>query len=72
MINRDTMSDIVSSIVESADEIVNKESRNGQDFGQLLAYAESLSIIRDACEPDDLAEIGLDFDIDARYLLGGD
>lgn len=62
------MADIVASIAESADEILQKENRDSQDFGQLLAFAESLSIIRDACEADELRDIGLDFDIDAKYL----
>lgn len=68
MISKERMADIVASIMECADEIRFQEHRDSQDFGQLLAYAESLSIIRDACDPDDLNDIGLDFDIDARYL----
>lgn len=68
MVSKERMSDIVASIMEDADEIKAKGSKNAQDFGQLLAYAEALSIIRDACDPDDLATIGLDFDIDKRYL----
>ena len=63
------MSDIVSAIIESADEIRNKERQDAQDFGLLLGYAEALSVIKDACDPDDWAEIGLDFDIDVKYLL---
>ena len=63
------MSDIVNSIIESADEILEKKNRDSQDFGQLLAYAEALSIIRDSVNTDDLKSIGLDFDIDKKYLL---
>lgn len=63
------LSDVVASIVESAEEIKGKGGRDAQDYGQLLAYAEVLSIIRDACDADDLERIGLDFDIDKRYLI---
>ena len=61
--------EIVEGIVEAADELRNKTDRDLVEQGQLIAYAESLSIIRDACAGYDLKEIGLDFDIDARYLL---
>ena len=59
--------DIVSAIVEAADEIKEKRKVDAQDYGQLLAYAECLSIIRDAYDGN-LSEIGLNFDIDKRYL----
>lgn len=62
------LSDVVASIIEAADEIKNKTSHDAQDYGQLLAYAEALSIIRDACDQENLTAIGLDFDIDQRYL----
>jgi len=62
------LADVVAAIVECADEIRGKETRDSQDYGQLLAYAETLCIIRDACAGYDLSEIGLAFDIDARYL----
>lgn len=64
-----TLIEIVDGIKEAADEMKGKGKLSDMDFGQLLAYAEALSIIRDACDPDDLATIGLDFDIDKRYLL---
>ncbi|MCD8161327.1 MAG: hypothetical protein LUE61_09210 [Clostridiales bacterium] len=68
MISKETMSDIVFEIKEQADELLAKNQRDSQDFGQLLAFAETLCIIRDACPVEDRAEIGLDFDIDAKYL----
>lgn len=68
MISKERMADIVAAIVEASDEILNKSERDSQDFGQLLAYAESLSIIRDSIDPDLLEDIGLDFDIDKKYL----
>ena len=62
------LSDVIAAIIEAADEIRGKSDQDSQDYGQLLAYAETLSIIRDACDPDDLKEVGLDFDIDKRFL----
>ncbi len=68
--SNDRLADVVAAITESADEIKNKDKADAQDYGQLLAYAECLSIIRDAYDGD-LSSIGLDYDIDRRYLCGG-
>jgi hypothetical protein len=64
------MRDIVENIIAEADELRNKGKENLDPFeqGQLLAYAESLCIIRDELAGTDLASIGLDFDIDKKYL----
>lgn len=64
----DMLKDVVAAIMAEADEIRRKPVRDNLDFGQLLAYAESLCIIKDACGPDEVEKIGLGFDIDARYL----
>ncbi len=64
------LSDVVASIVEAADEVRERTDLDAQDFGELLGYAEALSIIQDACDPDERKAIGLDFDIDKRYLCG--
>lgn len=64
----EALSDVVATIREYADEIRSQESRTDLDYGQLLAYAEALTVIRDACDPELWQEIGLDFDIDAKYL----
>ena len=66
--NENLTREIVEGIMEAAGELLAVENRNEIQQGQLLAYAESLSIIRDALAGYDLASIGLDFDIDARYL----
>ena len=50
----EALSDVIAAIIEAADEIRGKNDQDSQDYGQLLAYAETLSIIRDACDPDDL------------------
>ena len=67
--NKNNIREIVEGIVDAADELLEKTERDLVEQGQLIAYAESLSIIRDACAGYDLKEIGLDFDIDARYLF---
>ena len=62
------LAEMVAQIIESADEIKTKKTQDHQDYGQLLAYAEVLSIIRDVCDSREIEEIGLDFDIDKEYL----
>ena len=66
--NRDILAEIVENIKESAEELKQKENRSEVEYGELLAYAECLSIIKDANAGYDLKAIGLDFDIDAEYL----
>ena len=66
--NENLITEIVACIIEAADELLFLENRNEIQQGQLLAYAESLSIIRDALAGYDLSAVGLDFDIDERYL----
>lgn len=63
--------EIVENITEAADELRSKgrENLDHMEFGELLAYAESLCIIQDAFAGRDLAEIGLAFDVDKRYLI---
>ena len=60
--------EITENIMEAADELRAKDQRDPLEQGQLIAYAEALSIIQDALAGYDLREISLDFDIDARYL----
>lgn len=65
----DALRDVVLSIIEAADEIKQKGTQDLMDFGQLLAYSEALCIIQGMCDPDVLEEIGLNFDVDKRYLI---
>ena len=67
--SNDALKDVVAAIIESADVVKQNASQDLMDFGQLLAYAEALCIIQDACDPDVLKKIGLDFDVDGRYLI---
>lgn len=66
--NKNIMKEIVEGIVNAADELLEKKDRDLVEQGQLIAHAESLCIIRDACSGYDLKEINLDFDIDEKYL----
>ncbi len=62
------LKDIVNSIIDAANELHKKENRNLLEQGELIAYAETLCIIQDAFSGYDLAEFGLDFDVDDKYL----
>lgn len=66
--SKNLIKEIVEGILDAADELLEKKDRDLVEQGELIAYAESLSIIRDAMAGYDLAEIGLDFDIDTKYL----
>ena len=56
-------------IREQADELLlKKENLTAYEQGLLFAYADSLGIIKSAFAGYDAAEIGLDFDIDGKYL----
>lgn len=68
--NGNHIKEIVENIMEAADKLLEKGRANLDpvEYGELLAYAESLCIIRDTLSGYDLAAAGLDFDIDSRYL----
>lgn len=70
MVSMNLLQEIVENITEAADELIGKgrENLNLVEQGQLLAYAESLCIIRDSLAGYDLTLVSLDFDIDAKYL----
>ena len=65
--SEELLNEVVSNIIEYADEAKSSAEKDDLTYGKLLAYAEALSIIRDVYEGD-LSKIGLDFDIDKRYL----
>ena len=66
--NSNLIKEIIENIMEAADEIKQNGAANDTEYGELLAYAESLSIIKDACAGYNLAELGIDFDIEEKYL----
>ena len=59
---------IVQEIIEDADEAKSLEEPNDIAFGQLLAYSNVLKTIWYACSEEEREAIGLDFDIEERYL----
>ena len=60
---------IIDYIKENADEIKAQTEITEIEFGELIGYAEALTIIQDMMAGYDVdADIGLDFDIDAEYL----
>lgn len=66
--NTDLIVEIIENIKELADKLKKEHSSDEVAIGQLLAYAEVLSIIKGAYAGEDLKALGLDFDIDKRYL----
>lgn len=68
--NKELLKEIVDNIKESADELLDRNKKMDLvEQGELIAYAEVLNIIQDSVSGYDLKEVGLDFDIDNRYLL---
>lgn len=69
--NENHLKEIVENIIEAADGLLAKgrENLDPVQYGELLAYAESLCIIQDVLSGYDLGAVGLDFNIDQRYLL---
>ncbi|MBR0144887.1 MAG: hypothetical protein IJM21_12025 [Clostridia bacterium] len=65
--NENQILEVVENLTSLADEIKSKGKVSDLEYGQLLAYAEALTIIRDLYEGD-LSNIGLDYDIDKKYL----
>lgn len=66
---KNLVKEIVEGILEAADELHANKNRDLVQQGELIGYAESLCMIRDALAGHDLSEYGLDFDIDSKYLL---
>ena len=60
--------DIVAEICAIADELKSGKQTE-TTFWQLFAYCSVLGIIKSAYAGYDLDDIGLNFDIDAKYLL---
>lgn len=68
MSNLNIIKQIVEDIIENIDEIAKLKEKSNLDKGQLIAYVETLSIIQSAMGERDFKEIGLDFDVDKKYL----
>lgn len=67
--NDNILREAIEGIIGAADELLKKKGRDLVEQGQMIAYAESLAIIQDALAGYDLADFGLDFDVDTKYLI---
>lgn len=67
MIKKHHIIQIVEDIKNTANELLEEE-RTDLVNGQLLAYAETLSILKSVFAGEDLKELGLDEDFDRKYL----
>ena len=66
--NKNNIKEMVGNICEYIEELVEKDELNQVEYGELLGYTSALAVIKSACMGYDLSEIGLDFDIDEKYL----
>ena len=64
---KSVLKDIVLDIVEQLDEI-KLDKKNPINDGQNLAYVDVLKTISTYADDDEKNEIGLNFDIDKKYL----
>lgn len=60
--------DVVNELLSEIEAIYN-EKDDLYKKGQVLAYANTLGIIKGVLQGYDLKEYGLDFDIDKKYLI---
>jgi hypothetical protein len=58
---------IIENIIAVADERLQEESSPYVN-GELIGYAESLTIIQEQLSADERKQYGLDFDIDKKYM----
>lgn len=64
----DKVKQYVDYIKESIEEI-KQEEKNDYNFGVVVGYVESLSILKSLYDEDEWKAIGLDFDLDKKYLV---
>ncbi|EGS30287.1 hypothetical protein HMPREF9130_1229 [Peptoniphilus sp. oral taxon 375 str. F0436] len=57
---------IVAYIKENMDEI--KDDKDEVSYGTLIGYVEALSIIKSTLDEDEWKQVGLDYDLDKKYL----
>lgn len=62
-----TLKDTVADVIELLDALTDEGERSDMEFGQCLAYVQTLKIIWGNCAEEDREAIGLDFDITERY-----
>lgn len=64
----DKVKQYVDYIKESIEEM-KQEEKNDYNFGVVVGYVESLSILKSLYDEDEWKVIGLDFDLDKKYLV---
>ncbi len=64
----DKVKQYVDYIKESIEEM-KQEEKNDYNFGVVVGYVESLSILKSLYDEDEWKAIGLDFDLDKKYLV---
>lgn len=64
----DKVKQYIDYIKESIEE-TKQEEKSDYNFGVVVGYVESLSILKSLYDEDEWKEIGLDFDLDKKYLV---
>jgi len=67
------LKDFIEEILELATDAHKSQPSGDYKDGMMLAYASALCVFKyklEALEPDNIAEYGLDFDVDGRFLCG--
>ena len=64
----DKVKQYIDYIKESIEE-TKQEEKNDYNFGVVVGYVESLSILKSLYDEDEWKSIGLDFDLDKKYLV---
>lgn len=64
----DKVKQYVDYIKESIEEM-KQDEKNDYNFGVVVGYVESLSILKSLYDEDEWKAIGLDFDLDKKYLV---
>lgn len=66
--DREHLKDLILNIMHEADGTL-QEADSDVRYGELLGYAEVLTIIKEAIEPDDWEYYNLDFDVEKKYII---
>ena len=69
-LNLHQLQEAVENMKEYADDLLSlgRENLDPVQTGQLIGIAEALQILRENMSRETRAAVGLDFDIDAKYL----
>lgn len=62
------LKEAIEQILEQAEELNQIQQKSEIEQGQLLAYAEVITILHDTLPEADRTALEIDFDADKRYL----